>query len=250
MTGEHDDGPPPTTNEVSAPGGVRDVVQAGRIGRYIVNHPLHSLLAALTGAALVLAGAVAWSTLGGPEVEGAANGSPTTATAEPTIGQTTEPAAEPTTTTTTTTKPTTTTAEPTTTTTSSSTRPAPAPARELWQGTVKLHGDGGPRGGWFFDEADPKAGFTMGDLAYGGAGTVTSHKVADLPDDASPHQPRCAELLRATAGITRAPAHIGNAFCFTTRGGRVGHAVVTGTSPRDPLDPSITVDVVVWDLPG
>jgi hypothetical protein len=41
---------------------------------------------------------------------------------------------------------------------------------------------------------------------------------------------------------------VGTVFCFTTRGGRIGHATVTGTSPADPLDPSTTLDVVVWDL--
>ncbi|GAB2986371.1 hypothetical protein [Saccharothrix stipae] len=54
---------------------------------------------------------------------------------------------------------------------------------------MKLRGDGGPRGGWFFDE------------------------------------PRRRKVSR--------------------RG-----TVATGTSPRDRLDPSITLDVVVWDLPG
>lgn len=241
MTDEREDGVPTTTNEVSAPSGVGNVVQAGRIGRYTVNRPLHSFLAALTGAALVLAGAGAWSTLGGPEVEGAASGSPTTATAGPTTGPTAEA------TTTTAAEPMTTTAAPTTTATSPPTRPAPAPDRVLWEGTVTLRGDGGPRGGWFFDEPPPREAFTTGDLAYGGAGTVTGDDVADLPDDTPPRQARCAELLHGTAGLTRAPAYLGNAFCFTTRGGRVGHAVVTGASPRDPLDPSITLDVVVWD---
>ncbi|MFI9009746.1 hypothetical protein ACIGNX_21190 [Actinosynnema sp. NPDC053489] len=253
MTGGRDDGDPSATRNDLDAGHVRNAVLAGRIGRLVLNHPPQLYLALVTGAALALAGAVTWAALAGggstPDPVAAVTTTTTAAAERPTITRPTTTTAEPPPAEPAPTEPSPTEPAPTTTAPKPPRpRPTPAPVEVLWQGTVKVRGDGGPGSGWFFDQPPPREGSSLGDLAYGDATTVTSDKVADLPDDAVPDQARCAELLNATAGITRASSRVGNAFCFTTRGGRVGHAVVTGTSPRDPLDPSTTLDVVVWDL--
>ncbi|ONI88516.1 hypothetical protein ALI22I_19420 [Saccharothrix sp. ALI-22-I] len=244
-TGRHSDAP--TTDNKVTTGSLGASVQATQVDTVNIHPPaanLHSYLWALLGAVLVLCGVVvmAWG-LRDSGVEGTADSGPTavdsTTRDQPTT--TTEP---------TTTEPTTTTPEPTTTTSPPPrpTIPAAAPVQVWWEGSVKLLGDGGPRSGWFFDYPEPQAGFAVGDLAYGDATSVTSDKVADWEGDVPPGQAQCADLLRATAGNTRASARRGNTFCFTTRGKRIGYATVTGTSPADPLDPSISLQVVVWDL--
>ena len=120
----------------------------------------------------------------------------------------------------------------------------------LWQGPVQLHGDGGPHGGWNFDHLEPRAWFAgRTDLSFGGA-TVQGHEVIEWHGDTTPEHTACAKPLSGIEGSTRAPARVGAVFCFATRGGRVGRGTVTGTSPADSTDPSTTLDVVVWDLPG
>ncbi|MFD1147449.1 hypothetical protein [Saccharothrix hoggarensis] len=252
---EDDAGRRPGENKLDART-VGTAIMAGQVENVHVNPARHAYLWALLGAALVLLGGVTWWALRDPGVERAADGAPavtdaartttgeapTTAPAEPTTASV--PAVQPTTTTS---RRPWATAPPTLPSPAPFPVPGPAPVEVWWEGSVTVKGDGGPRGGYFFDHPEPREGFTVGDLAFGDATSVMGDEVARWTSAEPPERAACVRLQAGTTS-TRASAKAGTTFCFRTRGGRVGYATVTGTSPADPLDPSISLRVLVWDL--
>jgi hypothetical protein len=134
-------------------------------------------------------------------------------------------------------------------TTSAAPPPTTATVGFRWQGTLQLGGFGGPGGGWYLDYVPPTTAIT-GDLYYNDINEIAANNsIVAWNRQESPGENQCASLLNTQLGHHTFDAVVGNSACFTTEAGRVGFLKVTATPGPNDINPTISVDALVWQKP-
>jgi len=140
---------------------------------------------------------------------------------------------------------------PTTIPVTTTTAPPPTTAAvgPRWHGTLQLGGFGGPGGGWYLDYVPPQQAIT-GDLYYSDINEIdTNNSIVPWNRPYSPSENQCATLLNTHLGLHTFDAVVGNTACFTTSASRVGFLTVTATPGANDINPTISVDALVWQKP-